>query len=338
MEALYFRAKGFVPFLPDSKIDHWHKGLSGEEGVCLLAGEDPAGIGIFLRSEGARVARAVASPWKEEFWVVQEEVIPVKRGVDRASPQSWDGVVVVQGYSFDVTLPVVSGYDPKLFNDFRDRRAWAIVEVRRWWSRVQFIWHSCPWWTKEIEFLDGYLRVPDDEQLVDVCRGRTASGFAGIADRVEISVVPEDLYNSMEDRPSWSLRGLVVLPCDEDATADCSGGRIKDIQGRVSGLVVIAEHLYHDAQELPVSLSLFVAVIGLVAWVEHRYSSHDVCGVYCCSLYLSKSFFVWEGECGLATRKGVVGAVAGGRHERERMSLCSCSLLLLTVWTFPPWA
>jgi hypothetical protein len=156
--------------------------------------------------------------------------------------------------------------------------------------------------------------------------------------RVEVGIVPKDLYNPMKDRPSWSLRGLVVLPGDEDATANRSGRGVKDVRSRVSSLIVVAEHLYRDVQELPASFSFFIAVIGLVAWVKHQDGSHDVCGVYHHSLYLSKSFFVWGGECGLITRGGIIGAIIEERHERERMSLRSHSLLLLTVWTFPPWA
>jgi hypothetical protein len=157
-------------------------------------------------------------------------------------------------------------------------------------------------------------------------------------ERVDVGVVPKDLYDPVKDCPSQSLWGLIVLSSDEDATTNCSGGGIEDVRSRVSSLIVVVEHLYRDAQELSTSFSFFVAVVGLVARVEHGNSSHDVCRVYCCSLYLSKSFFVWRGEGGLTTREGVVRTVVEGRHERERMSLRSRSLLLLTIWTFPPWA
>jgi hypothetical protein len=76
------------------------------------------------------VTGAVAPPREKELWVVREEVVPVKRGINRASPQSWDGVVMSRGHPFNATMPVVSGYDSKLFDDFRGQCAWAIVEVR----------------------------------------------------------------------------------------------------------------------------------------------------------------------------------------------------------------
>jgi hypothetical protein len=152
---------------------------------------------------------------------------------------------------------------------------------------------------------------------------------------VEVGVVSKDLYDPVKDRSSRSLRGLVVLSHDKNATVDCPRGGVKDIRGRVSGLTVVAEHLYREVKKLPTSVSFFVAVVGLIAWIEHRDGSHDVCSVYCGSLDLPKGLFVWGGECGLSMRRGVV---VEGRHERERMSLRSRSLLLLTVWTFPPWA
>jgi hypothetical protein len=60
-EALYFGTEGLIPFLSDGEIDHWRKGLSGEEGVCLFAGEDSSRVGIFPRSERAQVIGAVVS-------------------------------------------------------------------------------------------------------------------------------------------------------------------------------------------------------------------------------------------------------------------------------------
>jgi hypothetical protein len=153
---------------------------------------------------------------------------------------------------------------------------------------------------------------------------------------MELGVVSKDLHDSVEDRPSWGLWGLVILPCDEDVTMNCFGRGIKDVRGGIPGLVVIAEHLYSDAEELSASFSFVIAVIGFIAWVEHRDGPYDVHSMYRHSLYLSKGIFVWGERCGLTTRGGVVGAVVEGRHERERMSLRSHSLLLLTVWTFPP--
>jgi hypothetical protein len=131
VEVLHFRAEGLIPFLLDGKIDHQYESLPGKEGVRLLAGEDSSGVGVFSHSEGARVTGAVASPRQEELWVVREEVVPVERGVNRAPPQSWDGVVMLWRHPFDAMMPVMSGHDSEFFDDFRGRRAWVIVEVRR---------------------------------------------------------------------------------------------------------------------------------------------------------------------------------------------------------------
>jgi hypothetical protein len=236
----------------------------------------------------------------------------------------------------DVLVPVVSRYNPKFFRNFGDGRARAIVEVWGWRPQVRLIWGGCTWRLKEVEFLNRHLQISDNEQLVHIGRGRAAGGFTGVAEGMELGVVSEDLHDSMEDHPSWGLWGLVVLPCDEDVTVNCSGRGIEDVQGSVSGLVIIAEHLYGDAEELSTSFSFIVTVVGFIAWVEHQDSPYDVRGMYRHSLYLSKGVFIWGERCGLTTRGGVVGAVVEGRHERERMSLCSRSLLLLTVWTFPP--
>jgi hypothetical protein len=268
-KALHFCMKGLVSFLLDGEVDHRHKSLSRKEGVPLFAREDSSGVRVFSCSEGARVTGAVASPREQELWVVWEEVISVEGGVNRAPPQSRDGVVMLWGHSFDTTMPVMPGYDSEFFDDFRGWRMWAIVEVWRWRPGVWFVWRSCPRQMEKVKFLDGYLRVSDDEQLVDVRHGRAVSGLAWVVERVEVSIVPKDLYNSMKDHSSWSLRGLVVLPHDEDATTDCSGGGIKDVRSRVPGLIVVAEHLYCDAQELPASFSFFIAIVGLIAWVEH---------------------------------------------------------------------
>jgi hypothetical protein len=335
-EALYFGAKGLVPFLLDSKIDHGREGFPGEEGVRLLTGEDSAGIGVFPCPEGTQVAGAVASSQEEEFGVIGEEVVPVKRGLNRPSSQPGDSIVVLWCHPLDVSVPVISRYNPKFFHDFGGGHAWVIVKVWRWRPWVWLVWDGCPWWSKEVEFLDRHLWISNDEQLVHIGHGRTTGGFTGVVERMELGVVSKDLYDPMKDRPSWGLRGLVILPRNEDTTADCSGRGIEDVRGGVPGLTVITEHLYGDAEELSVPFSFVVAIIGLIAGVEHRDSSYDVCGMYRRSLYLSKGIFIWRERCGLTTRGGVVEAVVGGRHERERMSLRSRSLLLLTVWTFPP--
>jgi hypothetical protein len=60
-EALYFSAKGLIPFVLDSEINHWCEGLPGEEGVCLLAGEDPSRVRVFPRPERVWMIGAVAS-------------------------------------------------------------------------------------------------------------------------------------------------------------------------------------------------------------------------------------------------------------------------------------
>jgi hypothetical protein len=156
--------------------------------------------------------------------------------------------------------------------------------------------------------------------------------------RVELGVVSEDLHDPMKDCSSWGLWGLVILPCNEDTATNCSGRGIEDVWGSISGLVIVTEHLYGDAEELSASFSFVITIIGFVAGVEHRDSLYDVCGMYRRLLYLAEGIFVRGERCGLATRGRVVGAIVGGRHEEERMSLRSRSLLLLTVWTFPPWA
>jgi hypothetical protein len=91
------------------------------------------------------------------------------------------------------------------------------------------------------------------------------------------------------------------------------------------------------------SFLFFIAVICFVSGVEHRNGSYNVGSVHRHVLYLSEDIFIWREGCGrsverMAVRGGVVRVVARGRHERESMSLHSHSLLLLTVWTFPPWA
>jgi hypothetical protein len=201
-KVLHFCTKGLVSFLLDGEVDHRCESLPRKEGVPLLAREDSSGVRVFSHSEGAQVTGAVASPREQELWVVREEVVPVERGVNQTPPQSWDGIVVLWGHSFDMTVPVMSRYDSELFDDFRGRHTWAIVKVWRWRPGIWFVWRGRPRWMEKVKFLDGYLRVSDDEQLVDVRRGQAASGLARVAERVEVGIVPKNLYNSMKDRSS----------------------------------------------------------------------------------------------------------------------------------------
>jgi hypothetical protein len=170
-EALYFSAKGFVPFLLDSKVDHRHEGFPGKEGVRLLTGEDSSGVGIFPHPEGAQVTGAIVSSREKEFRVVGEEVVPIEGGFDRPSSQPGDGVVVLWRHSLNVSVPVISGYDPEFFHDFGGRCARAIVKVWGWRPWIWFIWGGCPQRSKEVEFLDGHLWVFDDEQLIHISCG-----------------------------------------------------------------------------------------------------------------------------------------------------------------------
>jgi hypothetical protein len=170
-EALHFGTEGLIPFLSNGEVDHWHEGFSGEEGICLLAGEDSSGVGVLSCAEGARVAGAVVSPRKEELWVVGDEVVPIERGVDRPPSQSWDSVVVLWGYPLDISMPVVPGYNPEFLDDFRSGCAWAVVEVQRWRPWVWFVQRGSSRRSEEVEFLNRYLGVSDNEQLVDVGRG-----------------------------------------------------------------------------------------------------------------------------------------------------------------------
>jgi hypothetical protein len=110
---------------------------------------------------------------------------------------------------------------------------------------------------------------------------------------VELGVVSEDLHDPMKDCPSWSLWGLVVLSCNEDATVNCSRGGIEDVRGGIPGLIVIVEHLYGDAEELSASFSFIVAIVGFIAGVEHRDGSYNICGVHHRLLYLSEGIHVW---------------------------------------------
>jgi hypothetical protein len=165
---------------------------------------------------------------------------------------------------------------------------------------------------------------------------------------VHFGVITEDLHNAMEDGPSRSLQGLVVLSCDENMAADCSRGWVKDVWSGISCLVVTAKDLYCDMQDLSSSLSFFIAVICFIAGVEHWDSSYDVGSMNHCPLYLSEGDFIWwvdhGGSFTVVRRRGkvlrgkVAWAVTGGRHERELMIFRSHSHLLLTVWAFPPWA
>jgi hypothetical protein len=129
-EALHFRAKGIVSFLLDGEVDHGCEGFPREEGICFLACEDPSGIRIFSRSEGARMTGAVTPPREEELRVVREEVVPVEGGVNQFSSQPWNGVVMSRGRPFNATVPVLPGYDSELFDDFGGRCVWMIVEIQ----------------------------------------------------------------------------------------------------------------------------------------------------------------------------------------------------------------
>jgi hypothetical protein len=51
-KALYLGMEGFVSFLSDGEVDHWHERFSGKEGVCFFAGEDSSRIGVLPCSEG----------------------------------------------------------------------------------------------------------------------------------------------------------------------------------------------------------------------------------------------------------------------------------------------
>jgi hypothetical protein len=86
---------------------------------------------------------------------------------------------------------------------------------------------------------------------------------------MELSVVSEDLYDPMKDRPSWGLWGLIVLSRDKDAATDCSRRGVEDVQGGIPGLTVITEHLYGDAEELSASFSFIVTIVGFIAGIEH---------------------------------------------------------------------
>jgi hypothetical protein len=61
-EALHFRTKGIVSLLLDGEVDHGRKCFPREEGVCFFACENPSGVGVFSRSEGARMTGAVTPP------------------------------------------------------------------------------------------------------------------------------------------------------------------------------------------------------------------------------------------------------------------------------------
>jgi hypothetical protein len=51
-EALHFRTKGVVSLL-DSEVNHGRESFPREEGIRFLTCEDPSGIRVFSRSEGA---------------------------------------------------------------------------------------------------------------------------------------------------------------------------------------------------------------------------------------------------------------------------------------------
>jgi hypothetical protein len=131
-EVLHFSMESLVSFLSNGEIDHGHEGFSGEEGVHLLARKDSSRVGVFPRPKGMRVTRAIASSRQEKFRVVGEEVVSVEGGINRSPSQPWDGIVMLWCHPFDVSMPVISGYDPEFLHDFGSRRAWAVVEV---WER-----------------------------------------------------------------------------------------------------------------------------------------------------------------------------------------------------------
>jgi hypothetical protein len=109
------------------------------------------------------VTGAVMPSREEEFRVVREEIICVEGSLNWAPSQPWDSVVMLWGHPFDTVMPVLSRQDSEFFDDFWGRRAWAIIEVGRWRPGIRLIRRSCPRRTEKIEFLDGHLRVPDDE-------------------------------------------------------------------------------------------------------------------------------------------------------------------------------
>jgi hypothetical protein len=215
------------------------------------------------------MTRAVASLREKEFGVIGEEVVPVERGFDWPSSQPGNSVVVLWCHPFDVSVPVVSRYNPEFFHDFGGGCVRAIVKIWGWRPQVWLVRGGCPWRPKEVKFLDRHLWVSDNEQLVHISHRRAARGFTGVAEGMELGVVSEDLHDSVEDRLSWGLWGLVILPRDEDATANCSRRGVKDVRGGVSGLVIVVEHLYGNAEKLSMSFSFVIAVIGFIAWVEH---------------------------------------------------------------------
>jgi hypothetical protein len=131
-EALYFGAEGFVSLLSDSEVDHQGKHHSREEGVCLFTGEDLSGVGVLPRPEWVQMTGTVASLQQEEFGIVREEVVSVEGGFHQSSSQSGNGVIVLWRQPFNVSMPVISGYNPKFFHDFRGQRVWTVVKVWRW--------------------------------------------------------------------------------------------------------------------------------------------------------------------------------------------------------------
>jgi hypothetical protein len=92
LKTLYLGAQGLVPFLLDSKVNHWGECLPGKEGVSLLACENSTGVWVFPCPEWAQVARTVASLRQEKFGVVGEEVIPIEGGLYHSSSQPQDGI------------------------------------------------------------------------------------------------------------------------------------------------------------------------------------------------------------------------------------------------------
>jgi hypothetical protein len=113
--------------------------------------------------------------------------------------------------------------------------------------------------------------------------------------RVHTNIVPVDLNDAMNDNLPCGrdLQGLVMLACDEDMSVYCSEGQVEDVWGGISHLVVIAEDLYCDAQDLSSPFLFFVAIICLIPWVEHGDGTDDVGSIDCHPLYLSQGGFIW---------------------------------------------
>jgi hypothetical protein len=78
------------------------------------------------------VLETVASAQQEEFRVVREEVVPIKRGLHHSSFKPWNSIRVHQREALNVAKPIISQYDPGFFDEFWSQCVWAIVKVGRW--------------------------------------------------------------------------------------------------------------------------------------------------------------------------------------------------------------